>query len=142
MDRLLSLYRKLNSDGVRFYLWPLQEDKAVTMEVDGTYGVFMDFDNIQSSKEEAVIVAHEGGHASTGATHKIYSPIDLIEKHEYKAWKWAVKNYISEDELDDAVANGYTDIYSLSEYFGITEDFMRKVVCWYTYGNLNTDLYF
>lgn len=142
MDRLLSLYRKLNSDGVRFYLWPLQEDKAVTMEVDGTYGVFMDFDNIQSSKEEAVIVAHEGGHASTGATHKICSPIDLVEKHEYKAWKWAVKNYISEDELDDAVANGYTDIYSLSEYFGITEDFMRKVVCWYTYGNLNTDLYF
>lgn len=142
MDRLLSLYRKLNSDGVRFYLWPLQEDKAVTMEVDGTYGVFMDFDNIQSSKEEAAIVAHEGGHASTGATHKVCSPIDLVEKHEYKAWKWAVKNYITEDELDDAVANGHTDIYSLAEYFGVTEDFMRKAVCWYTHGNLDTDLYF
>lgn len=55
MDRLLSLYRKLNSDGVRFYLWPLQEDKAVTMEVGGTYGIFMDFDNIQSSKEELLL---------------------------------------------------------------------------------------
>ena len=112
------------------------------MEVDGTYGVFMDFDNIQSSKEEAAIVAHEGGHASTGATHKVCSPIDLVEKHEYKAWKWAVKNYITEDELDDAVANGHTDIYSLAEYFGVTEDFMRKAVCWYTHGNLDTDLYF
>lgn len=142
MDRLLSLYRKLNSDGVRFYLWPLQEDKAVTMEVGGTYGIFMDFDNIQSSKEETTIVAHEGGHASTGATHKVCSPIDLVEKHEYKAWKWAVKNYITEDELDDAVANGHTDIYSLAEYFGVTEDFMRKAVCWYTHGNLDTDLYF
>lgn len=142
MDRLLSLYRKLNSDGVRFYLWPLQEDKAVTMEVGGTYGIFMDFDNIQSSKEETAIVAHEGGHASTGATHKVCSPIDLVEKHEYKAWKWAVKNYITEDELDDAVANGHTDIYSLAEYFDVTEDFMRKVVCWYTHGNLDTDLYF
>ena len=142
MDRLLSLYRKLNSDGVRFYLWPLQEDKAVTMEVGGTYGIFMDFDNIQSSKEETTIVAHEGGHASTGATHKVCSPIDLVEKHEYKAWKWAVKNYITEDELDDAVAIGHTDIYSLAEYFGVTEDFMRKAVCWYTHGNLDTDLYF
>ncbi len=142
MDRLLSLYRKLNSDGVRFYLWPLQEDKVVTMEVGGTYGIFMDFDNIQSSKEETTIVAHEGGHASTGATHKVCSPIDLVEKHEYKAWKWAVKNYITEDELDDAVANGHTDIYSLAEYFDVTEDFMRKVVCWYTHGNLDTDLYF
>lgn len=142
MDRLLALYQKLRTTGTRFYLWNLKKDKAVTLEVNGAYGIFMDFDNIASSAEEAVVVAHEGGHASTGATHKVCSPFDLVEKHEYKAWKWAVQNYISEDDLDDAVANGYIDICSLAEYFSVTEDFMRKAVCWYTYGNLATELYF
>ena len=142
MERLLSLYQKLGESGTRFYMWSLQGDKAVTMEVDGSYGIFIDFDNVASSSEEAVIVAHEGGHASTGATHKVCSPFDLVEKHEHKAWKWAVQNYISEEDLDNAVAEGYTDIYSLAEHFGVTEDFMRKVVCWYTHGNLATELYF
>ena len=142
MDRLLELYQKLSKAGTRFYIWDLEKDKAVTLEVDGTYGIFMDFDNITSSSEEAVVVAHEGGHASTGATHKVCSPFDLVEKHEHKAWKWAIKNYISENDLDDAVASGYTDIYSLAEHFCVTEDFMKKTVCWYTHGNLATELYF
>ena len=142
MERLLSLYQKLRESGTRFYMWSMQGDKAVTMEVDGSYGIFIDFDNVPSSSEEAVIGAHEGGHASTGATHKVCSPFDLVEKHEHKAWKWAVQNYISEEDLDNAVAEGYTDIYSLAEHFGVTEDFMRKVVCWYTHGNLATELYF
>ena len=142
MERLLSLYQKLRESGTRFYMWSMQGDKAVTMEVDGSYGIFIDFDNVPSSSEEAVIVAQEGGHASTGATHKVCSPFDLVEKHEHKAWKWAVQNYISEEDLDNAVAEGYTDIYSLAEHFGVTEDFMRKVVCWYTHGNLATELYF
>ena len=25
-------------------------------------------------------------------------------------------------------------MWDLAEHFGVTEDFMRKVVCWYTYG--------
>ena len=46
------------------------------------------------------------------------------------------------EDLDVAVADGYTDIWSLAEHFGVTEDFMRKAVCWYTHGNLATELYF
>lgn len=45
MERLLSLYQKLRESGTRFYMWSMQGDKAVTMEVDGSYGIFIDFDN-------------------------------------------------------------------------------------------------
>lgn len=142
MDKLLTLYRELNKDGVKFYTWDMEGEKAATLRVDGEYGIFMDFDAIHGRAEEMAVLAHEGGHARTGATHKICSPYDLIQKHEYKANKWAVQKVVSEEELDEAVAEGYTEMYDLAEYFGVTEDFMRMAVCWHTYGNLNTYLYF
>ena len=142
MDKVLSLYRQLNQSGVRFYCWDMGDERAATVELQGRYGIFVDFDNIHSQAEELVTVAHEGGHCMTGATHKVSSPYDLIEQHEKKAWKWAVCHLISRKELDAAVADGYTDLWSLAEYFGVTESFMRKVVCLYTNGNLADELYF
>lgn len=139
---VLALYDQLNQAGARFYHWRMDGDQASTIEIKGNYAVFMDFDHIDTAAEELVLVAHEGGHILTGATHKVSSPYDLVEKHEYKADKWAVQRLISEEELDDAVAEGHTEMWDLAEHFGVTEDFMRKAVCWYTHGNLATDLYF
>lgn len=137
----MALYQKLNTAGAKFYSWDLQGDKAATVETGGRYGIFMDFSEIENTAEEKAVVAHEGGHFSTGATHKVCSPYDLISKHEHKAWKWAVQNCITEDELDAAVADGYTDIWALAEHFNVPVDFMRMAVCWYTYRNLAVDEY-
>ena len=142
MDKIIPLYDELNRSGVRFYHWSMDDLAAATIEMDGQYGVFMDFDNIETSAQELVIVAHEGGHISTGATHHLGSPYDLVEKHEYKADKWAIQRLISEEELDQAVADGCTELWQLADHFGVTEPFMKKAVCWYTHGNLASELYF
>lgn len=142
MENILALYDQLNRAGVRFYHWDLDDVQASTIEMDGNYGVFMDFSNIVTQAEELVAVAHEGGHVFTGATHKVSSPYDLIAKHEYKADKWAVQRLISPEALDAAVAEGYTDIHSLAEHFNVTIPFMKKAVCLHTHGNLAADLYF
>lgn len=137
MDKLLALYQELIDSGIAFYTWDMRGEKAATLRVDEKYGIFMDFESIDGQIEELAVLAHEGGHAMTGATHKVYSPFDLVQKHEYKANKWAVQKAVSAEELDDAIACGYTDIWSLSEKFGLPVDFMRMVVSWYTYGNLS-----
>ena len=142
MENILALYDQLNCAGVRFYHWDLDDVQASTIEMNGNYGVFMDFSNIATQAEELVAVAHEGGHVFTGATHKVSSPYDLIAKHEYKADKWAVQRLISPEELDAAVAEGCTDIHSLAEHFNVTIPFMKKAVCLHTHGNLAADLYF
>ncbi|MBO5339588.1 MAG: ImmA/IrrE family metallo-endopeptidase [Oscillospiraceae bacterium] len=142
MEKTLALYNELNEAGARFYHWDLDEDQAATIELGGRYGIFMDFHNISTAAEELVAVAHEGGHVFTGATHKVSSPYDLVAKHEYKADKWAVQRLISAEELDAAVADGYTDIHALAEYFNVTVPFMKKAVCFHTHGNLSTQLYF
>ncbi|MGN1004788.1 MAG: ImmA/IrrE family metallo-endopeptidase, partial [Oscillospiraceae bacterium] len=87
MNQIISLYDELNRAGVRFYHWDMDDLQAATIELGGRYGVFMDFGNIRTGAEELVVVAHEGGHISTGATHRVDSPYDLVEKHEYKADK-------------------------------------------------------
>ncbi len=142
MDKLLSLYRELGEAGARFYDWDLQGCKAATIKLGPQYGIFLDLRAIDTRAEELVNLAHEGGHFSTGATHAISSPYDLVEKHEAKAWKWAVNRLIPPEELDRAVSEGHTCLWDLADYFGVTEDFMKKAVCLHTYGNVAADLYF
>ena len=73
----------------------------------------------------------------------IPTPATISEKkHENRADKWAIQRLIPLPELDAARADGHTELWELAEYFGVTEDFMRKAVCWYTHGNLATELYF
>ena len=141
MANILSLYDKLNEMGVRFYHWSIGEEQATTIEIGESYGVFLDFGSIHSTAEELVLVAHEGGHICTGTTHTVYSPYDLIERHENRADRWAIQHLIPKDMLEAAVASGFTQPWELAEYFGVTEDFIRKAVCYYENGNLAADLY-
>lgn len=147
MEKAIELCQKLHDDGVflfnRALPFSAQGTKAATIRLcQGTWGIFIDSSRIETTAEANTILLHEYGHYATGATHEVCSPYDLIEKHEYKANKWAVLEALTEEELDQAVADGFTDIWSLAERFDLTEDFMRKVVCWHTYGNLAAELYF
>lgn len=54
----------------------------------------------------------------------------------------AVTALIPVDALDDAVADGCTEVWELAERFQVTEEFVRKAVCWYVHGNMAAELYF
>lgn len=149
MENLNSLYQWLDSEGVFVFDKRLpfseKDTKATAIKLKPPYeiwGIFLDKSRLKTISEEKTALLHEGGHYATGATHEVSSPFDLVAKHEYKADKWAVERALTVDELDEAVAEGHTELWDLAEHFGTTEDFMRKVVCWYTYGNLSTELYF
>lgn len=149
MENLNNLYQWLDHEGV-FVLdkglpFSKKDSKATTIKLNPpceAWGIFLDKERLATAPEEKSVLLHEGGHYATGSTHEIDSPFDLVEKHEYKADKWAVERAFSEEELDEAVAGGHTELWDLADYFGVTEDFMKKAVCWYTYGNMAADLYF
>ena len=71
-----------------------------------------------------------------------YSDFDCRQRYENKADKWAVAAIVTEDELDEAVADGCESLFDLAERFGVTEELMKKAVCWYTYGNVAAEMYF
>ena len=109
---------------------------------NGTCAIAIDPSKIISTADAKAKLAHEMGHCCTGSFYNKYAACDVRQKHENRANRWAIQKLIPEEELDDAVANGCTDIFSLAEHFEVTEDFMRMAVCWYTHGNLAVDLHF
>lgn len=143
---MTDLYRMLYDEGVGFYDERIPEDKPKSAVIHvhrvDCWGVVVDMGRIENTKEEYSVMLHECGHYATGTTHAVDSPYDLVERHENRAERWAVENFISADDLDAAVADGCTEIWQLAEYFGVTEDLMKKAVCWYTHGNLAAELYF
>ena len=68
--------------------------------------------------------------------------MDCRQRHENRADKWAVTTMIPVEALDDAVASGCTQVWELAERFQVTEEFIRKAVCWYVHGNMAAELYF
>ena len=94
------------------------------------------------TSREMVHMAHELGHCVTGSFYNRYAAIDHRLRHENRADKWAIENLIPIDALDEAVAEGYTELWDLAERFQVTEDFIKKAVCYYVHGNLASDLYF
>ena len=68
--------------------------------------------------------------------------MDCRQRHENHADKWAIRALIPVEQLDEAIALGYTELWQLADFFGVTESFMRKAVCLYVHGNLASELYF
>lgn len=139
---MLKLMKIAEEAGITIEYCSLPLNGSITVQDDGGDFVLMDYSLLEEGPAERVHLAHEIGHSVQGAFYNPYAALDVRQKHENRADKWAVEQLIPADELDDAVASGCTSIWSLAEHFGVTIDFMRKAVCWYTHGNLATDLYF
>lgn len=143
MTTLMDLYHIAKQNDIDIDCFKLKKREALSiMYGEGECYIAIDPFQLSSSIDEKVKLGHELGHCMTGSFYNEAATCDIRRKHEHRADKWEIYELVPVNELDEAIADGYTEIWDLAEYFGVTEDFMRKAVCWYTYGNLNTDLYF
>ena len=55
---------------------------------------------------------------------------------ENRANKKQIQLLVTENELFDAFSDGCIEIWELADRFNVSEDFMRKVVHYYEFGNL------
>lgn len=112
------------------------------MDLDGECFIAIDPHRLSGEYDERNKLAHELGHCITGSFYNRYSNYDCRQRHENRADKWAISQLIPVEDLDEAVADGCCEIWELAERFGVTEQFMKKVVCYYVHGNVATELYF
>ena len=141
--QLQDLYDLATEQNIEVIQYPMRENGSMSiMSPSGLCYIGMDESIQDGGVQERVHLSHELGHCITGSFYNIHAAIDNRQRHENRADKWAIKRLISQDDLDNAVANGLTEIWELAEFFGVTEEFMKKAVCYYIYGNVAAELYF
>lgn len=142
MTTLLDLYEYAEDQGIDVDWFPMEQAASLSLPLpDGSCAIAINPWKMGTLAQETVCLAHELGHCKTGSFYNRYAALDIRQKHENRADKWAIRQLVPENALDQAVADGYADLPALAERFGVTEQFMRKAVCWYTHGNLAAELY-
>lgn len=141
MTTLLDLYEYAENQGIDVDWIPMRRATSLSVPLGDRYAIALDPWKLGSLAQETVCLAHELGHCETGSFYNQYAALDVRQRHENRADKWAIQHLIPVEELDEAVAEGCEDIPALSEHFCVTEDLMRKAVCWYTHGNLAAEMY-
>lgn len=143
MKSLGGLYGIAKQNNIPVDRFPMRKRQALSiMDWDGQCCIAMDPEKITGETDERCKLAHELGHCLTGSFYNRYAAVDCRQRHENRADKWAVEYLVPEEAFDEAVAAGCTELWELAEFFGITEDLVKKAVCWYTYGNMAAELYF
>ena len=138
-----SLYTIAQEQIIEVLDFDLKETESMSIMLDsGACFIGIDGSVRDNGVQERVHLAHELGHCVTGSFYNRFATIDHRQRHENVANKWAVEQLIPMDDLDQAIADGCTELWDLADRFGVTEDFVRKAVCWYVHGNLATELYF
>ena len=138
----IDLFFEAQDSNVSIIYLSIPETGSMCVQTDHQCYIGIDCDVLEKEADKRVRLAHELGHCKTGAFYNRWAARDVRQKHELRADKWAIERMIPVDELDEAVAGGHTELWDLAEQFGVTEMFMKKAVCWYTYGNLAAELYF
>ncbi len=137
------LYDLAKQQNIPVLSFPLEKTESMSVMLEsGQCFVGMDPKIQDGGTDERVHLSHELGHCLTGSFYNIHAAVDCRQKHENKADKWAVTTLIPVDDLDDAVADGCTEVWELAERFQVTEEFVKKAVCYYVHGNIAAELYF
>ena len=123
------LYSIADRDKITVDRTSLKANNSVSLNLSGN--LFIALDSGLTGAKERVCLAHELGHCETMSFYNMYSPCDVRGRHEYRANRWAINNLIPHAQYKKALRRGYTDIYSLAEYFGVTAEFMQKAVDYY-----------
>ncbi len=139
---LQNLYQLAAQQNIEVLSFPLPQAGSMSVMEGNACFVAMDDSIRDGNTQERVHLSHELGHCVTGSFYNIHAAADCRQRHENKATKWAILQLIPVEELDEAIAQGCTEVWELAERFGVTEDFMRQAVCYYVHGNVAAELYF
>ncbi len=106
------------------------DTKARIFKIDGKYSIALDNSQINNSIEEKEIMAEELGHYYCNALYTIFSPLELIKKHELRALKWAYSILVPYNKLKEKIHEGL-NLYELAEKFDVEPQYMKDCIEFY-----------
>ena len=137
------LYAQAAQQNIPVLRYPMARCGSMSLMMpDGACYIGMDDRVADGGIQERVHLGHELGHCVTGSFYNIHAAVDCRRRHENRADKWAIEQLLPVEALDDAIAEGCTEVWELADRFQVTEEFVKKAVCWYVHGNMAAELYF
>ena len=128
MQCLDEVYEKIAENDIEVIPYSIPKNDAVTIEYMNSYGIFADYAKFDNSESEFMAISHEYGHCKSGATHKLYSPHQLIAQHENRANRAAVYELLPCEKIIEAVKGGNSEIWELAKYLEMPEQFVRMAL--------------
>lgn len=126
------LYSITEKEKIKVYNWHIEDADGAYINIDKINAIALNYDNIGTYIEEKCVLAEELGHYYYEATYSLYcQDLQVISKQERKAKKWAYNVLVPYEDLRRAIKNGLTTVYSLANYFEVTEAFISKCVEFY-----------
>jgi len=102
--------------------------KAIKASIFQEKYVFIDPSKFGSEAELKCALAHELGHAISGAFYNVYSLYDDRAKCERKANRRAVEILMPVAEVRRALHRGIVEPWALAEYFDVTQQFAQMAL--------------
>lgn len=129
MDTLDELYQDAADHQVPVFGCPLGNVKSIIADMgDGTAAIGLNIQKIENRQETIELFAHELGHYYTGTYYKLYSPLQLRCKMEYKADVWTVERLLPIERLKQAFAENCQECWELAEYLDCSEQLVARAV--------------
>lgn len=132
MTGLDLLYKYASEERIYVYFDHIGFSPATTIrEPDETFNIAIDPEETQGEYAEKTVLMHELAHIATGSFYTNKDDIFQRRKAENRANRWLIKHMIPFEDLTLAIENGYTEIWSLAEYFEVSEDLMNEAIEYY-----------
>jgi len=71
-------------------------------------------------------------HYMSGAFYRAYSPFEVKEQAEHRAFAASVEKYLPVNEILNCYKMGMTENWEIAEYFNLEEEFVEKAVHYWT----------
>lgn len=106
-------------------------EPSLSIRLDDKCCIAIDSKMLDTEAKMLVALAHETGHCETLSFYNVKNYLDVWAKHERRAWIWAIKKLIPEDELHTAVCDGNYEMWQLADYFDLPQEFVEMAVNYY-----------
>ena len=136
---LNALYDLADREGIIIDEFPMDRHVSFSLMDPEDLSCYIAIDplRLESSQSEKIIISHELGHCLTGSFYNAYAACDIRQRHENRANKNSIQRLVPEDELNEAVSAGISEIWELAELFDVPPDFMAMACHWYNYHNMD-----
>ena len=105
---------------------------GATIRDGSKYAIFLDFSQIPTTRLLRGVCCHEMSHVATGALHRVSSPYELVERSEYRANRYAARNFLTAEAFREAFAAGCRELWQLAEWFDLPQPDVEKALHYWT----------